>query len=177
MGQGEHALCLRGRLDTAAWAAACTLCLLTLGAMCRQRGVSSRGRSTTGQVRTVGSHCGQGRKATRLDTAQQARPTHTLLTVMQAMVNALGHCEGCTPPNLDAIWTLRGCWSPISERSSPIPERAGDSILSSRHRHGTTIPKAPARMRMDQHPRPTPTLLPVRQTSVGHIRTHKTGVA
>jgi hypothetical protein len=61
-----------------------------------------------------------------------------------AMVNALGHCRGCTPLNLDTIGTLRGSRSPIFERSSPIPEWAGDSILSSRHRHGTTIPKAPA---------------------------------
>jgi len=27
---------------------------------------------------------------------------------VQAMVNALKHCGGCTPPNLDAVWTLLG---------------------------------------------------------------------
>src|SRR5215475_13221417 len=68
---------------------------------------------------------------------------------VQAMVNALKHCRGYTPPNLDAIWTLRGWRSPIFERSSPIPERAGDSILSSRHRQDTAITHARARLRME----------------------------
>src|SRR5262245_13217966 len=66
---------------------------------------------------------------------------------VKAMVNALGHCGGCTPPNLNAIWTLQGSRSPIVERSSPIPERAGDSILSSRHRHGASNQERGRRMR------------------------------
>src|SRR5262249_15681384 len=71
---------------------------------------------------------------------------------VQAMVNALGHCKGFTPPNLDAVWTLQGRPRPIFERSSPIPERAGDSILSSRHRQDTARPKAPTRLqRKEQH--------------------------
>src|SRR5262245_1404995 len=80
---------------------------------------------------------------------------------VKAMVNALKHCGGFTPPNLDAIWTRQGCRSLIFERSSPMPERLGDFILSSRHRHGTAIPKAPAHMRMERKsnmtvPRKTP---------------------
>ena len=55
-----------------------------------------------------------------------------------ATVNALGHYEGFMPPNLDAIWTLQGGRTPIYERAGPRPERAGDSILSSRHRQDTT---------------------------------------
>src|SRR5215470_16436340 len=66
-----------------------------------------------------------------------------------ATLNALGHCRGFMPPHLDAIWTLWGCRSPIFERSSPRPERAGDSILSSRHRQVTAITHARARLRME----------------------------
>src|SRR5262245_31023412 len=76
------------------------------------------------------------------------------------MVNALGHCGGCTPPNLDAIWTLRGSRSPIFERSCPIPERAGDSILSSRHRQDTVITYARARLRMEEKYGPIQTVTP-----------------
>src|SRR5215475_10772277 len=68
---------------------------------------------------------------------------------VKAMVNALGHCGGCMPPNLDAIWTLRACRSPKFERSGPMPERAGDSILSSRHRQVTAITHTRARLRME----------------------------
>src|SRR5215470_9884362 len=71
---------------------------------------------------------------------------------VQAMVNALGHCGGCTPPNLNAIWTLQGRRSPKFKRAGPMPERAGDSILSSRHRHGTVRTPTRARLRMEgQH--------------------------
>src|SRR5262249_58509075 len=66
-----------------------------------------------------------------------------------AMVNALGHCGGGTPPDLDAIWTLQGSRSPIFGRAGPMPERAGYSILSSRHRQDTAIPHEPARMRIE----------------------------
>src|SRR5262249_22147370 len=36
---------------------------------------------------------------------------------VKAMVNALGHCRGCIPPHLDAMWTLPGSRSPRSERA------------------------------------------------------------
>src|SRR5215510_11000759 len=88
---------------------------------------------------------------------------------VQAMVNALGHGRGGTPPNLDAIWTLRGCWSPIFERADPIPERAGDSILSSRHRQGTARPKAPARLQREEQHDPIQTHAPKQSGLCGPV--------
>ena len=71
---------------------------------------------------------------------------------VQAMVNALGHCRGCMPPHLNAIWTLRGRRSPISERAGPMPERVGCSRLSSGTGESRLEPKASASLhREEQH--------------------------
>src|SRR5215813_4541803 len=86
-----------------------------------------------------------------------------------AMVNALGHCGGGTPPDLDAIWTLQGSRSPIFERAGPMPERAGYSILYSRHRQVTAIPKAPARMRMEGKHGPIQTNAPEQSGFCGPV--------
>src|SRR5262249_37780619 len=86
-----------------------------------------------------------------------------------AMVNALGHCRGCTPLNLDTIWTLRGGRSPRSERSSPMPERAGDSILSSRHRQVTDITHARARIDMEGKHDPIQTVAPAQSGFCGPV--------
>src|SRR5262249_23407266 len=88
---------------------------------------------------------------------------------VKAMVNALGHCRGFIPPNLDTIWTLHGCWSPISERSSPMLERAGDSILSSRHRQVTARTQISARLRMEGKHGPIQTVAPAQSGVCGPV--------
>src|SRR5262245_23359346 len=74
-----------------------------------------------------------------------------------AMVNALGHGRGFMPPHLDAIWTLWGCRSPIFERASPMPERAGYSIFSTKHRQGMARIHARAPLDMEEQYDPIPT--------------------
>src|SRR5262245_57890892 len=88
---------------------------------------------------------------------------------VKATVNALGHCGGFMPPDLDAIWTLQGGRSPISERSSPIPERAGYSILSARHRQGTASTHARAPLDIEEQYDPIPTVAPEQSGFCGPV--------
>src|SRR5262249_50544380 len=63
---------------------------------------------------------------------------------VKAAVNALGYDRGCMPLYLDDSWTRQGGRGPISGHAGPMPERAGYSTLSTRHRQGTARTHDPA---------------------------------
>jgi hypothetical protein len=100
----------------------------------RDRMLGDRGRKAS---HTSPRHKSPGGGSSR-EPSKVCEDPGSMAPPVKAMVNALGHCGGFMPPNLDTIWTLRGCRSPISERAGPRPERAGDSILFSRHRQGVS---------------------------------------
>ena len=73
-----------------------------------------------------------------------------------AMMNALEHGRGVHAPKFGTPFghCAQGQSEPHMERAAPRPERAGDSILSSRHRHDTARPQAAARMRLEEQHNP-----------------------
>src|SRR4029453_4261565 len=73
------------------------------------------------------------------------------------------------PPDLDAVWTLQGGRNPIYERAGPRPERAGDFILSTRHRQVTAITHARARLRMEGKHDPIPADAPEQSGLCGPV--------